>query len=361
MATNITTKFGINTGLQISDTEDPQYGNIKLQSVSYLKQANSIVSDLFTETDSLLAAIPTSSCENDICEASFFYLVEQYNQLNGENRALIASEMGIGWICKDVNDYYLVRDKAYTRVIGEETFTGDSVNFIIFDHQEALKDGPYYVNGTSNSGSTSETSGYFYPLYLSETSAIAVEGATLAHQHTFTEFPGIIFYMPDNHTSHPGDEAAAIASSKNYATAQSYLIITSMIPDDYRLLCSSANSVLCTTREIIPQPINLEQNTVLGRKSDNIQSIDLHELGDLLGSQFIVTAMEDNISPLISSSSHFELTGTNSLIVCKSIQIEPRTSRPTAKLAGSLIFNHNSGYFEGYDGTKWRTLKWGDE
>lgn len=76
--------------------------------------------------------------------------------------------------------------------------------------------GPYYVNATSNAGATAGTAGYFYPLYINESSANAVPSATSAHEHTFTEIPGVTFYMPNNHTGHGGDLAAASASGNNY-------------------------------------------------------------------------------------------------------------------------------------------------
>lgn len=50
---------------------------------------------------------------------------------------------------------------------------------------------PFYVYGTDTS--RSQTKGYYYPLYLK-----VFENT---HNHTFTEFPGIIFYMPNQFIS----------------------------------------------------------------------------------------------------------------------------------------------------------------
>ena len=52
----------------------------------------------------------------------------------------------------------------------------------------------YYLYGTSNLGSTSGTTGYYYPLSLTSFSN--------DHPHTFEEFPNITFYMPDEYTTH---------------------------------------------------------------------------------------------------------------------------------------------------------------
>jgi hypothetical protein len=72
-----------------------------------------------------------------------------------------------------------------------------------------LNSGPYYINATSNAGATAGTAGYFYPLWLTESSAVSGDGITSAHEHTFTEFPGTTFYMPDNHEAH--GEAAPLS------------------------------------------------------------------------------------------------------------------------------------------------------
>jgi hypothetical protein len=70
--------------------------------------------------------------------------------------------------------------------------------------------GPYYVFGTSNSGFTDTTKGYFYPLYLNRTLADAADTGTgsttlgngTSHIHTFDLFPGINFYMPNSSMNH---------------------------------------------------------------------------------------------------------------------------------------------------------------
>lgn len=64
----------------------------------------------------------------------------------------------------------------------------------------------YYINGTSNSGSTFGQSGNYYPLYLTEAEAIASDissgGTGTAHTHVFTNSPLITFYMPTTGAMH---------------------------------------------------------------------------------------------------------------------------------------------------------------
>ena len=52
----------------------------------------------------------------------------------------------------------------------------------------------YYVYGTSNSGSSSGMTGYYYPLSLTPFGN--------DHSHTFDEFPNVTFYMPNEYTTH---------------------------------------------------------------------------------------------------------------------------------------------------------------
>ena len=66
----------------------------------------------------------------------------------------------------------------------------------------ALDSGPYYLNGDSASGPTRGQQGYFYPLYLTKSAAMAVAGATSVHTHTFSGYHGVTFYMPNNHNGH---------------------------------------------------------------------------------------------------------------------------------------------------------------
>ena len=66
----------------------------------------------------------------------------------------------------------------------------------------ALDSGPYYLNGDSASGPTKGQQGYFYPLYLTKSAAMAVAGATSVHTHTFSGYHGVTFYMPNNHNGH---------------------------------------------------------------------------------------------------------------------------------------------------------------
>jgi hypothetical protein len=66
----------------------------------------------------------------------------------------------------------------------------------------AWPQGPYYVYGSSG-GST----GYFYPLFTTQAAAEAADASASAHVHTFDEFPGTTFYMPNDDMNHAAASA----------------------------------------------------------------------------------------------------------------------------------------------------------
>ena len=57
--------------------------------------------------------------------------------------------------------------------------------------------GPFYIFGTGASGFGTGSTGFFYPLY---TSIEQIQGPY--HIHTFVEYPGYSFYMPDTSMNH---------------------------------------------------------------------------------------------------------------------------------------------------------------
>lgn len=112
----------------------------------------------------------------------------------------------------DKHDKYLVypTDNILGSADSTTTVTHVSSGNVVIDQSLDDYEGPYYVFGTSNSGFTDETKGYFYPLYLNRTLADAADTGTgsttlgngTSHVHTFDEFPGITFYMPNSSMNH---------------------------------------------------------------------------------------------------------------------------------------------------------------
>jgi hypothetical protein len=102
-------------------------------------------------------------------------------------------------------------------------------------------------------------------------------------------------------------------------TPGSRIFVSTGTPSNYRDMFVHPNSVLCCSEPDKPLSVELQNNTLLGRFNNIIQSIDQNELWTIL--------LDDNKKPV----------------------------------KGSIRYNDENNFFEGYDGERWRTLMWGDE
>jgi len=89
-------------------------------------------------------------------------------------------------------------------------------------NKELPSNGPFYVFGTSASGMTMGQSGYFYPVYTVESLANDADDGTGmmgagSHSHTFEEYPGVTFYMPNSSMNHA--EQSEPSGFRDYETS----------------------------------------------------------------------------------------------------------------------------------------------
>jgi hypothetical protein len=97
------------------------------------------------------------------------------------------------------------------------------------------------------------------------------------------------------------------------------IILSNIPPTRYINTFFAKHSVLCSTDPFTPTSVELQNNTLLGKLDDIIQSIDQNELWSIL--------LQNNKKPV----------------------------------EGSIRYNKKQKCFQGYDGKQWRTLMWGDE
>ena len=140
-----------------------------------------------------------------------------------------------------------------------------------------------------------------------------------------------------------------------------YLIVCTYLPSDYIELCVLPFSVTCTTNPGRPEPVQIEPNSLLGRTDGDIQSINRKELGLILGHEHLIDALSKTTAPILVGSAYFELVGNNSIVSAHHFICKPLSRRPRNREAGSIIFNSKEKRFEGFDGDKWRPMKWADE
>ena len=99
-----------------------------------------------------------------------------------------------------------------TRVITRHPFRSSEINA-----------GPWYVNGTSNSGPSNGQTGHFHPLWLTKSAAISGVGFadgpfTAVSGLTFDEHPGVTFYQITEHSGQALPTPVDI-SGANYAVS----------------------------------------------------------------------------------------------------------------------------------------------
>ena len=101
------------------------------------------------------------------------------------------------------NDYHKKYVSSITLLSGGSGYTTEPTVTILGGTVGST--GPFQILGTSSSGSTSGTYGYYYPLFTSETQANIWDsqngGSGASHTHTYDEYSGT-FYMPTGSMNH---------------------------------------------------------------------------------------------------------------------------------------------------------------
>lgn len=171
------------------------------------------------------------------------------------------------------------------------------------------------------------------------------------------------FYLKREYTTHLEDEYGERKSSgcKVNFPKDSFIICTSYIPKHFLDLLIYPNSVIVSIDPGQPTPVELEEQTLLGRLDGRIQSIDSIELRTILGDKNIIDAVESTNKPFSLQSKVVDLVETDSRITAGILNARPRSNKPARPQRGSIVYNDQINRFEGYDGTAWRPLKWGDE
>ena len=160
------------------------------------------------------------------------------------------------------------------------------------------------------------------------------------------------------------DEYNIRPSAKHNFYPDDILLIKSALPDNYINIFAYPYSVLCSIESFTPTPVELEEKTLLGRLNDEIQSIDKDELRSILTDGNIISAVSETKDDINLNSKYINLINDNANLVSPVITAKPvhnNSKKPDKPQRGSIIFNTDENCFEGYDGRRWRKLKWGDE
>lgn len=167
-------------------------------------------------------------------------------------------------------------------------------------------------------------------------------------------------YLNDNDT---GEYPAPPMAFHNF-DADAHIIVRSIIPDQYLDLFAYPYSVLCNIEPYTPTPVELEESTVIGRLDGAVQSIDKDELRQILTDKNIVGAVEDNQENLLLKSKVVDIINKDSRLSTPVVHVKAvynNKQKPRNPSRGFIIFNDDTGNFEGFNGERWIPLKWGDE
>ena len=138
-----------------------------------------------------------------------------------------------------------------------------------------------------------------------------------------------------------------------------YLKVTSVFPPSYRAALGIPDSVLTSTKPFHPAPVAMEENTLLGRKEDRIESISMDD--EILRSAF-VDALMTTQRQLRLKARHLNLDRKDASVSAPILQATPvynDSTKPPGQ-RGRIIYNLDRNCLEFFDGTEWKTLRMED-
>lgn len=133
----------------------------------------------------------------------------------------------------------------------------------------------------------------------------------------------------------------------NCCDSQSYSFITSTLPVTYFESLAVPNSVLCSSSPLVPQPVQIQQNSFLSRLDGNIESVDFED-----------ERLIDKITKIIAKFTK-QLKLKTSKLTLKRIEPEVIDFSPTSNIKakkGSLYYDESDNTLKLYTGSDWKTL-----
>ena len=141
----------------------------------------------------------------------------------------------------------------------------------------------------------------------------------------------------------------------------SILVIQSVSPKEFREATAAPYSVVATIEPQRLTPVQLEENTLLGRKDDIIQSIDREELIEMYDLEnLFIDSLTKTQKQLPFKARRIDLTRKDSVVSAPVLRAAPDNydngTKPPAQ-QGMIIYNTEKSCLQFYNGEKWVTLK----
>ena len=159
-----------------------------------------------------------------------------------------------------------------------------------------------------------------------------------------------------------GEEEIRLRSNtqpESFHYEEGWLRVSSVKPKSFMELLAAPHSVIASIGSFTASPVEIEENTLLGRKDDIIQSIDMGELKEMEGFSDIVTEIiVDSQKQIKMSARRLDLTRKNSVVsapVLRATPVYSDTEKPPAQ-QGMIIYNKDTRKLEFFDGMDWNPL-----
>ena len=129
------------------------------------------------------------------------------------------------------------------------------------------------------------------------------------------------------------------SSTMRFDDSQHLVVMTASVP--YKHLFSLENTVICSLGQGVPELVHLQDGDVLVNINNDVKGASISEV-------------------VSSTSNYLDLNGKDSTISSNTLRLKSQKSRPKDVEPGTIIYNNRKKCFEGYDGKKWKALKWED-
>lgn len=146
---------------------------------------------------------------------------------------------------------------------------------------------------------------------------------------------------------HAGNATPSVDGIPKIIPCGTNTLVYSSIPPTYLEAISPEHCVLCSSISSLPHPVHIDQDSLLGRFEDTIQSISLND-----------NRLIDKFLSIISSFSK-QLKLKTSKLSLKRVEPEVIDMVPTSNVKakqGSLYYDESDNTLKLYTGEKWRTL-----
>lgn len=226
---------------------------------------------------------------------------------------------------------------------------------------EALSELPEFKIAISNGDLSSQQNSFlsvygtdckfFYAVEVkSDTIGFTERGLGYVEQHDGKFFlkRNRPFYYVENGNVIPSPKPRPIVESNDV-----FVIVASYAPTTYMELLTDANTVITSTSPHLPTSVVVDNNSVLGRLDNEIESIKISDIvneGHI--SEISLNAIKQHTKNLVLKSSKVEIK----TLATNNLQFYPQAS--AKEKAGSLYYDENEKCFKFYNGENWCTLMW---